>query len=285
MSHRLAGTRGSTRPLVPVEVRALVHRYPNGVEAVRGVSLKVEPGEAVVILGQNGSGKTTLVKHLNGLLRPAEGQVLLDGAPTDGLTVDQLAATVGFVFQNPDEQLFERSVEREVAFGPRNLRRPASEIAELVARSLDAVGLADVHATNPYDLDLSRRKLVALAGVLAMDPAILVLDEPTTGQDAAGIERVGAVVRAFRDAGRSVVAITHDMEFAAANFTRVIVMRLGEVIADGRPSEIFSVDQRELLASTGLTPPPAARIAAAMGLSIVAADADALVAALRTPPA
>jgi energy-coupling factor transport system ATP-binding protein len=276
---------GATRPLVPVEVRGLIHRYPNGVEAVRGVSLKVEPGEAVVILGQNGSGKTTLVKHLNGLLRPAEGQVLLDGAPTDGLTVDQLAATVGFVFQNPDEQLFERSVEREVAFGPRNLRRPAGEIAELVARSLEAVGLTDVHATNPYDLDLSRRKLVALAGVLAMDPAILVLDEPTTGQDAAGIERVGAVVRAFRDAGRSVVAITHDMEFAAANFTRVIVMRLGEVIADGPPTAILAADQRELLASTGLTPPPAARIAAAMGLSIVPADADALVAALRAPPA
>jgi energy-coupling factor transport system ATP-binding protein len=278
-------TPGATRPLVPVEVRGLVHRYPNGVEAVRGVSLAVEPGEAVVILGQNGSGKTTLVKHLNGLLRPADGQVLLDGAPTDGLTVDQLAATVGFVFQNPDEQLFERSVEREVAFGPRNLRRTAGEITELVARSLDAVGLTDVHSTNPYDLDLSRRKLVALAGVLAMDPAILVLDEPTTGQDAAGIERVGAVVQAFRDAGRSVIAITHDMEFAAANFTRVIVMRLGEVIADGPPTAIFAADQRELLASTGLTPPPAARIAAAMGLSIVPADADALVAALRTRPA
>ena len=276
---------GATRSPVPVEVRGLVHRYPNGVEAVRGVSLSVEPGEAVVILGQNGSGKTTLAKHLNGLLRPAEGQVLLDGAPTDGLSVDQLAATVGFVFQNPDEQLFERSVEREVAFGPRNLRRSADEIVELVARSLDAVGLSDVRSTNPYDLDLSRRKLVALAGVLAMDPAVLVLDEPTTGQDAAGIERVGAVVRAFRDAGRSVIAITHDMEFAAANFTRVIVMRLGEVIADGPPSAIFAPDQRDLLASTGLTPPPAARIAAAMGLSSVPADANALVTALRTSPA
>ena len=118
-----------------------------------------------------------------------------------------------------------------------------------------------------------------------MDPAILVLDEPTTGQDAAGIERVGAVVRAFRDAGRSVIAITHDMEFAASNFTRVIVMRLGEVIADGPPNAIFAANQQALLASTGLTPPPAARIAAAMGLSAVPADADALVAALRTLPA
>jgi energy-coupling factor transporter ATP-binding protein EcfA2 len=273
---------GHDRTPVRVDVEGLVHRYPNGIEALRGVSLAIEPGEAVVILGQNGSGKTTLVKHLNGLLRPDAGRVLLDGEVTEGVTVDRLAATVGFVFQNPDEQLFERSVEREVAFGPKNLRRTADQILELVARSLDAVGLTDVRTVNPYDLDLSRRKLVALAGVLAMDPAVLVLDEPTTGQDAAGIERVGAVVRAYREAGRSVVAITHDMEFAATNFTRVVVMRLGEIVADGPPATIFAPDHRDLLASTGLLPPPAARIAAAMGISIVPADADALLAALRT---
>ena len=262
-------------------MESLVHRYPNGIEAVRDVSLSIEPGEAVVILGQNGSGKTTLVKHFNGLLRPASGRVLLDGEATEGVPVDQIAATIGFVFQNPDEQLFERSVEREVAFGPKNLRRSPDQIADLVARSLDAVGLTEVRAVNPYDLDLSRRKLVALAGVLAMDPAVLVLDEPTTGQDAAGIERVGAVVRAYRAAGRSVVAITHDMEFAATNFSRVVVMRLGEIVADGPPAAIFAPDHRDLLARTGLLPPPAARIAAAMGLSIVPADAEALLAALR----
>jgi energy-coupling factor transport system ATP-binding protein len=276
-----AWSPGSERPPVRIDVEALVHRYPNGIEAVRGVSLSIEPGEAVVILGQNGSGKTTLVKHFNGLLRPASGRVLIDGEPTEGVPVDRLAATIGFVFQNPDEQLFERSVEREVAFGPRNLRRPPDRIAELVTQSLDAVGLTDVRATNPYDLDLSRRKLVALAGVLAMDPAVLVLDEPTTGQDAAGIERVGAVVRAYRDAGRSVVAITHDMEFAATNFSRVVVMRLGEIVADGPPAAIFAPDHRDLLARTGLLPPPAARIAAAMGLSIVPADGAALLAAIR----
>ncbi len=120
-----AWSPGSERPPVRVDVEGLVHRYPNGIEAVRGVSLSIEPGEAVVILGQNGSGKTTLVKHLNGLLRPDAGRVLIDGEATEEVTVDRLAATVGFVFQNPDEQLFERSVEREVAFGPKNLRRPA----------------------------------------------------------------------------------------------------------------------------------------------------------------
>jgi energy-coupling factor transport system ATP-binding protein len=275
-----AWTPARDRPPVRVAVEDVVHRYPTGIEAVRGVSLTIEPGSTVAILGQNGSGKTTLVKHLNGLLRPAEGRVLLDGVPTDGESIARLAGTVGFVFQNPDEQLFERSVEREVSFGPRNLGIPAAEIGLLVASSLAAVGLADERATNPYDLDLSRRKLVALAGVLATNPAVLVLDEPTTGQDADGIERVGAVIAAIRSAGRTVVAITHDMEFAAASFERIIVMRDGVVVADGPPDAVFAPANVELLASTGLTPPPSARIAARLGLGIVPLDADGLLTAL-----
>ena len=270
----------SGRTSVSVAFDALVHRYPSGIEAVRGVSLTIEPGEAVAILGQNGSGKTTLVKHLNGLLRPASGRVLIDGQPVDERSIADLAATVGFVFQNPDEQLFERSVEREVAFGPRNLKVAPADITARVEGSLEAVGLADQRATNPYDLDLSRRKLVALAGILAMDPAVLVLDEPTTGQDAEGLLRVGAVVEAMRSAGRSVVAITHDMEFAATRFGRIVVMRDGVVVADGPPAVVFAPANADLLASTGLTPPPAARIAARMGLSIVPLDADELLAAI-----
>jgi len=270
----------SSRPPVRVAIEDLVHRYPSGIEAVRGVSLAIEPGEAVAILGQNGSGKTTLVKHLNGLLRPAEGRVVLDGQATDGRSIADLAATVGFVFQNPDEQLFERSVEREVAFGPRNLGVPAAAIAERVTSSLAAVGLSAERATNPYDLDLSRRKLVALAGVLAMDPAVLVLDEPTTGQDADGVTRVGAVVEAMRGAGRTVVAITHDMEFAATRFGRVVIMRDGVVVADGPPERIFAPAGVDLLTSTGLTPPPATRVAARMGLDVVPLDAAGLLRAL-----
>ena len=273
-------TPSGDRAPVRVEFDDLVHRYPSGIEAVRGVSLTIEPGEAVAILGQNGSGKTTLVKHLNGLLRPASGRVLLDGQPTDARSIAELAATVGFVFQNPDEQLFERSVEREVSFGPRNLKVPPAEIASRVAGSLEAVGLTAQRATNPYDLDLSQRKLVALAGILAMDPAVLVLDEPTTGQDAEGIARVGTVVEAMRAAGRSVIAITHDMEFAASRFGRIVVMREGIVVADGPPEAVFAPANNDLLASTGLTPPPAARIAARMGLGIVPPDADRLLAAI-----
>ena len=268
------------RPGAAIGIDRLVHRYPSGVEALRGVSLTIDAGEAVAIVGQNGSGKTTLVKHLNGLLRPAEGRVSIDGADTTGRTVAELASTVGFVFQNPDEQLFERSVEREVSFGPRNLGRAPADIPGLVADSLAAVGLQDVRAANPYDLDLSRRKLVALAGVLAMDPAVLVLDEPTTGQDADGIERVEAVVGAYRRAGRTVVAITHDMEFAASSFSRIVVMRLGEVALDGPPAEVFQPSNADLLASTGLTLPPVARIGALLGLDPAPLDLASLVAAL-----
>jgi energy-coupling factor transporter ATP-binding protein EcfA2 len=268
------------RAAVRIAIEGLVHRYPSGIEAVRGVSLDIEPGESVAILGQNGSGKTTLVKHLNGLLRPAEGQITLDGQPTDALSIAELAATVGFVFQNPDEQLFERTVEREVAFGPRNLHVPAAVIDERVTASLTAVGLLAERSTNPYDLDLSRRKLVALAGVLAMDPAVLVLDEPTTGQDADGVARVGAVVEAMERVGRTVIAITHDMEFAASRFRRIVVMREGVVVADGPPAEVFAPAGAELLASTGLTPPPAARVAARLGLDVVPLDAAGLLRAL-----
>jgi energy-coupling factor transport system ATP-binding protein len=275
-----AWTPARDRAPVRVVVEDLVHRYPTGIEAVRGVSLTIEPGATVAILGQNGSGKTTLVKHLNGLLRPDEGRILIDGQTTDGQTIARLAGTVGFVFQNPDEQLFERSVEREVAFGPRNLGIPPAEVGPLVAASLAAVGLSDERATNPYDLDLSRRKLVALAGVLAMNPAVLVLDEPTTGQDADGIERVGSVISAMQAAGRTVVAITHDMEFAATSFQRIVVMRDGGIVADGPPEAVFAPANLELLASTGLTPPPSARIAARLGLGIVPLDAAALLAAL-----
>lgn len=269
------------RAAASLQIDSLVHRYPNGVEAVRGVSLQIPAGQSVAILGQNGSGKTTLAKHLNGLLRPASGEVRIDGRPTIDDRVDQLAATVGFVFQNPDDQLFERTVEREVAFGPRNLGFATPEVTALVEQSLAAVGLTADRGTNPYDLDLSRRKLVALASVLAMDPAILVLDEPTTGQDPEGIARVGAVIRAWRDAGRSAIAITHDMEFAAATFNRIVVMRLGEVIADGPPTTVLTAANADLLASTGVTPPPTARVAAALGLADTPVDVEGLLAALR----
>jgi energy-coupling factor transport system ATP-binding protein len=251
---------------VAIQIRDLVHRYPNGLEALRGVSLEIPAGQAVAIVGQNGSGKTTLVKHLDGLLRATSGDVRIGGASVAQVPVHRIAATVGFVFQNPDDQLFSRSVERELHFGPRNLGLPKATADRLVAASLEAIGLTADRAANPYDLNVSARKLIALGSVLATDPAVLVLDEPTTGQDAPGIARVGAVVDALGAAGRTVIAISHDMEFAARHFERVVVMRQGEVMADGPPGQALSAAAANLLETTGLTPPPAARIAGLLGL-------------------
>jgi energy-coupling factor transport system ATP-binding protein len=260
----------------PIDVRGLVHRYPGGVTAVRGVDLTIAPGETVAIVGQNGSGKTTLAKHFNGLLRPDAGSVSLGGRDVAGLRVSDLAGQVGFVFQNPDDQLFNSRVDREIGFGPRNLRLPSGDVDSLVEVALAMVGLTDERATNPYDLGFSLRKLVALASVLAMESPVLVLDEPTTGQDGPGVARVGSIVDAWAGAGRTVVAITHDMEFAARHFRRVVVMRQGEIVLDDAPGVVFSVQHTGMLASTGLRPPPASRIAALLGLGDVPADADEL---------
>ncbi|HEV8488938.1 MAG TPA: ATP-binding cassette domain-containing protein [Candidatus Limnocylindrales bacterium] len=265
---------------VSITIEGLSHRYEaTALDAIRDVALTIEPGEAVAIVGQNGSGKTTLVKHLNGLLRPSSGRVRIGGEDIATASIDEIAGRVGFVFQSPDDQLFERSVEREIAFGPRNLGLRPDALARAIEMAVEAVALGDVRSTNPYDLDLSRRKLVALAGVLAMDPAVLVLDEPTTGQDPLGIRRVGAVVDRLRAAGRTVVAVTHDMEFAADHFSRVIVMTRGEVVLDGPPAAVFAAERTALLARAGIERPVAARVGERLGLGSTPTEA-ALLAAL-----
>ena len=263
-----------------VAVERLVHVYRQGaVRALDGVDLRIGAGERVALVGQNGSGKTTLVRHLNGLLRPTEGRVTLDGTDASSMTVAQLAARVGLVFQDPDRQVFSGTVRSEVEFGPRNLGRRGADLGAAVDAALEATGLAGDERTNPYDLGQSRRKLLALASVLSMRTPIVVLDEPTTGQDARGIERVRAVVDALAGEGRTVVAISHDMQFVAEAFERVVVMRAGRVILDGSPSEVFAASHAEILRSTFLEPPLPALVGARLGLGSTPTDA-ALVAAL-----
>ena len=181
-------------------VERLVHVYPEGeVRALDGVDLRIGAGERVALVGQNGSGKTTLVRHLNGLLRPTSGRVLVDGADAASLTVAQLAARVGLVFQDPDRQIFSGSVRGEVEFGARNVGLGTEARREAVGRALRATGLEGQEATNPYDLGGARRKLLALASVLAMETPVLVLDEPTTGP---GCGRGRARPRDRRERGR-----------------------------------------------------------------------------------
>lgn len=262
-----------------IEIEGLVHVYPDGTRAVDGVDLRIEDGERVAIVGQNGSGKSTLVRHFNGLLRPTAGRVLLDGEDTAGRRVAHLAAKVGLVFQDPDRQIFAGRVRAEVAFGPANLGGRADTVAGAVERALAAVGLGDARDTNPYDLGFSRRKLLALASVLAMDTPILVLDEPTTGQDAPGVARVARVVADVSAAGRTVIAISHDMRFVAESFVRVVVMRAGRVVLDGTPAEVLGEANWPTLASTYLEPPLAARVGARAGVGSTPTE-QALVAAI-----
>ena len=233
----------------------------------------------MALVGQNGSGKTTLVRHLNGLLRPSEGRVTVDGTDASSLTVAQLASRVGLVFQDPDRQIFAGSVRSEVEFGPRNLGRSGAELRDAVSAALDATGLGGEDGTNPYDLGQSRRKLLALASVLAMRTPVLVLDEPTTGQDARGVERVRSVIETVSGEGRTVVAISHDMRFVAGTFERVIVMRAGRVILDGPPSSVFAQDAWDALRSTYLEPPLSAVVGERLGLGSTPTD-ESLIGAL-----
>ena len=242
------------RPGESIELRDVTFGYPGGGEALRALRLSIEPGQAVAVVGANGSGKSTLAKHLVGLLRPTDGRVLVDGRELGSRAVEDLARTVGFLFQDPRDQLFGRTIEGAVAFGPRNLALPAGDVAALVDVALEATGLSERRQTNPHDLNLAARKQVALAGVLAMDSAVFVLDEPTTGQDAPGLARVEAIVHELRAAGRTVVAITHDLGLAARAFDRVLVLRRGELVLDGAPERVLGPDNAAVLESTGLRP-------------------------------
>ncbi len=244
-------------------VRDVSFVYPTGVKAVDGVSLTVAAGEAVALVGENGAGKTTLAKLLNGLLRPTQGSVEVDGDDTRARTTAQLSRHVGFVFQNPDDQLFARSVRAEVEFGPRNQKLPPAEVEARAARALEEVGLAAEAEKHPYDLPVHERKLVALAAALAMHTPTLILDEPTIGQDALGVEKLGALVGRLHEEGRTLVTITHDLDFCLAHFERVIVMANGRVLADGPAQEVLT--RVDVLAQAQVEPPQLIQLAQALG--------------------
>jgi len=259
--------------------------YPDGTRALAGVDLRIDPGELVAIVGQNGSGKSTLVRHLDGLLRPTEGRVLHDGTDIAGERVAVLAARVGIVFQNPDRQIFASRVRAEVEFGPRILGRSAAQAAAAAVAALEAVGLTELVDANPYDLGYSRRKLLTLASIMAMETPVVVLDEPTTGQDARGVARIQRVIADLTTAGRTVIAISHDMRFVSETFARVVVMGAGRILLDGAPIDVFATASWPTLASTYLEAPFSARAGARCGLGSTPTEASfveaATLAALR----
>ena len=246
----------------------------DGTEVLHGVTLDLPAGSAVAILGPNGAGKTTLTRLLIALLRPRAGRVTVGDWDVATKRPHEMATRVGYVFQHADQQLFERTVRRDVAFGPRCLGRHAAG----VGRALEELGLVAVADVHPYDLPPPARKLVALAGVLAMEPGVLVLDEPTAGLDRAGRDLVIAALRRRNAAGVTFVVVSHDVAFVAETAERVVVLREGVVAADAPARKLLS--DAAVLAPLGLEPPPAAALGRALGLPGAPIRVDECVAAL-----
>ena len=262
-----------------IEINDLHFTYPSGVEALRGVSLRIGSGEQIAIIGQNGAGKTTLVKHLNGLLQPTRGRVLIGDWDTTKYPVAKLASRVGYVFQNPDDQLFSKTVGAEVAFGPKNLGFDSDQVEALVHNALALTELSDKTETNPYDLSVTWRKMVALASILAMNTEIVIFDEPTTGQDAVNVARIANVITKLRSDGKTVITITHDIDFCAENFERVIAMAQGKILLDGNANEVLG--QEDLLATTYVDPPQLTRLGKRLGLKETVRDQEEFLRAIK----
>jgi cobalt transport protein ATP-binding subunit len=239
--------------------------YDEGAPVLRGVDLIGPRGQFVALVGANGSGKTTLVKHFNGLLRPRRGQVTLAGEAAAGRSVGELARQVGFLFQHPEQQIFSATVRQELAFGPRNLGLSPAEVEARVESALARFNLATVADRPPAILSYGQRRRVTLACLAAMDPPVLVLDEPTVGLDAPGLAETFAWLTELHDKGRTILLVTHDMALVAEHADRVLVLHQGQIIADGTPEAVFA--QPELLISASLTLPPVLALAQALGLS------------------
>lgn len=244
------------------KIQDLKFHYQPDIPVIEHLDLCLD-ARPTAIIGQNGAGKTTLVKLLKGLLKPNAGSISFEGEDISKRTVAQLAGKVGYVFQNPDDQIFKNRVMEEVMVGPLNLGKSREEAGKLAAEALEMVGLMDAAEENPYDLDLSERKMVAIASVVAMDPKVLILDEPTIAQDAKGRAVLGRIVRTLSEKGKFVLAILHDMDFVAEYFERVIIMAHGKVLKDGPGETVFY--EKESLLKARLEQPHTARLCELLG--------------------
>ena len=252
---------------MPIEIKNLNHIYMPGspfeTKALDDVTLTINDGEFIGLIGHTGSGKSTLVQHLNGLMKPDSGTVLVDGMDTGAKETDlrEVRRRVGLVFQYPEHQLFEETVRKDVAFGPRNLGCDEAEIEQRVRDACAQVGLGeDMLDKSPFDMSGGQKRRVAIAGVLAMQPRVLVLDEPTAGLDPRGRKELTELIRQLHeDAGNTIVMVSHSMDDIASLAQRIIVMNKGRVAMDGTPREVFSRPQELMEMHLGV--PAAARLA------------------------
>jgi energy-coupling factor transporter ATP-binding protein EcfA2 len=255
---------------VAIEVRGLKYSYPAMGNVLNGIDLQIREGEFAAIIGQNGSGKTTLAKHFNGLLRPSEGTILCYGRDAADVNVSELGRITGYVFQNPDHQIFASIVRDEVTFGPRNYGLSQEEISRNVTEALEAVHLQGYEENDPFSLTKGERQRVAVASILACKPKILVLDEPTTGLDYSQQKSMMELLRSLNAAGHTIVIITHALWVVAEYAHRAIVMHDGCVIMDGTVREVFS--KQDELESVSMTLPEIIKLGNAFGKTILSVD-------------
>ncbi len=244
-----------------VNVIDLVYCYADGTKALDGITLNIELGEFIAFIGQNGSGKTTLSKCLNGLFKPTAGDVIVDGLNSRQTSIVQMVKRVGYVFQNPDHQLFNSNCWDEIAYGPRNIQLDEDEVKTRVEEAASVVGLHPSYfSEHPFFLSKGMRQRVAIASILALRPRVIIVDEPTTGQDSSqSIEIMNFLQRLNEELGHTIIIITHDMPIVASYAKRVIVMGMGKILADGTPAEVFR--QPEILAQTYIEPPQITQLA------------------------
>ena len=243
-------------------IEHLKFQYLENVPVLQDVNLTID-NRPTAIVGQNGAGKTTLVKLLKGLLKPISGNIYYGGDDIAQKTVAMLAGEIGYVFQNPDDQIFKYHVIDEVMFGPQNIGMTKEQAKEKALQALELVGLKQLADENPYDLELSERKLVAIASVLAMDTKVLILDEPTIAQDWKGRTIIQNIIKDLSKQGKTVIAILHDMDFVAESFERVIVMAHGKVLADGTKEEVFA--QKDILEQARIDQPYLTKLCQQLG--------------------
>jgi energy-coupling factor transport system ATP-binding protein len=241
-----------------IEVKGVSFTYPTGVEALKEVSLEIRDGEFIAIMGSNGAGKTTLVKHFNGLLKPASGEVFVGGVSTRNVSIASLARKVGFVFQNPDHQLFCETVEEEIAYALKNFGFEEEIVKNRVTWALNLLGLTQYRQTSPFMLSGGERKRLALASVLAWDPRVVVLDEPTIGQDYEQKEKLRQFIVQLNAQGKTVIVVTHDVEFVADCGPRIVLMAEGKIVADGDAKKILT--NKELAFKASIVPPQITQI-------------------------
>ncbi|ACS81565.1 energy-coupling factor ABC transporter ATP-binding protein [Maridesulfovibrio salexigens] len=249
-----------------IEVTNLSFSYESGVEALKDISLTLNQGETVALLGHNGSGKSTLVRHFNGLLHPTSGSVKVNGILTVDEKVSRLAGMVAMLFQNPDDQICKPTVWDEITFGPKYLGYETERIKELGDKFLSSLGLQELKDCNPHDLGFSERKRLVMGSVLAMDTEIVVFDEPTAGLDPREISMLESEIRRLRESGRTVVIISHDMDFVVENCSRAICLENGRKQFDGKVADLFM--NNDLLDRCGLLPPQVVQLSNHYGLQL-----------------